>query len=96
MQRDPLRFYDSCDFPELDCGVRIADPKRTHMMSTDLPTATCSNLRCQFKIDLTDDRVMLTPTPEGGLAVCPQCNGTALFSRMVMIQARAGRRNLRG
>jgi hypothetical protein len=64
-------------------------------MSADRPTATCSNPRCQFVIDLTDDRVTLTPTPEGGVAVCPHCNNSALFSRAVFVQARAGRRNIR-
>ena len=64
-------------------------------MSIDHPTATCTNPRCQFVIDLTDDQVTLTPTPDGGLAVCPHCRGTALFSKEVFVRARAGRRNMR-
>jgi hypothetical protein len=65
-------------------------------MSIDRPIATCSNPRCQFVIDLTDDRLTIIPTTEGGSAVCPHCSGTASFSRTVMAQAKAGRRNLRG
>jgi len=65
-------------------------------MSTDQPTATCSNPRCRFVIDLTDDRVTITSSPDGGVAACPHCGGTAILTREVFAQARVGRRNLRG
>ena len=64
-------------------------------MSTDQPTATCTNPRCQFVIDLTDNRVKITSSPDGGVAACPHCGGTAILSRELIAEARAGRRNLR-
>ncbi len=56
-------------------------------MTTVRPTATGSNPSCQFVIDLTNDQMILTTTSEGGSA--------ALFSRLVLVEARAGRRSLR-
>ncbi len=63
-------------------------------MSTDRPTATCSNPRCQFVIDLTDNRVVITTVADGGSAVCPHCGGSAILSREVIALARARRRNI--
>jgi hypothetical protein len=62
---------------------------------TDRPTATCSNPRCQFVIDLTDDRVVLTTTTDGGAATCPHCGGTAPLSRDGLAQARIRSKNIR-
>ena len=64
-------------------------------MPIDRPTATCSNPRCQFVIDLTDERVVVTTTPDGGAATCPHCGGSAVLTKDAVAQARVGRKNLR-
>jgi hypothetical protein len=65
-------------------------------MLIDLPTATCSNARCQLAIDLTDDRLVMTKTADGGAFItCPHCGGATLVPKELMTRAKAGRRNLR-
>lgn len=64
-------------------------------MTIDLPTATCSNPRCQYVVDLTDDRLLSTSNPDGGAFIaCPHCGGTTLVSRELIVRATVGRRNL--
>jgi hypothetical protein len=66
-------------------------------MTIDQPIVTCSNSRCQFVIELTDNRVLLTTAAADGGAfiTCPHCGGTTLAARELVAQANVRRRNFR-